>query len=54
MIAVAIGEIEPNLEGKQILVAYSRDGQPTEPRLVVPGDKHGARSVRDVVRVTVK
>lgn len=57
-IAVALGEIEPNLEAKQVLVAYLRDGKPVDPtgsvRLVVPGDKHGARSVRDVVRITVK
>lgn len=58
VIAVALGEIEPNLEAKQVLVAYLRDGKPIDPagsvRLVVPGDKHGARGVRDVVRITVK
>lgn len=58
VIAVAMGEIEPNLEAKQILVAYLRDGKPVDPagsvRVVVPGDKHGARSVRDVTRITVK
>ncbi len=58
VIAVALGEMEPNLEGKQVLVAYARDGKPVDPagsvRVVVPGDKHGARGVRDVVRITVK
>lgn len=57
-VAVALGEIEPNLEAKQVVVAYLRDGTAVAPagsvRLVVPGDKHGARSVRDVVRITVK
>lgn len=58
VIAVALGEIEPNLEAKQVLVAYLQNGKPVDSaggvRLVVPGDKHGARSVRDVVRITVK
>lgn len=58
VIAVAMGEIEPNLEAKQVLVAYLRDGKPVDPaggvRVVVPGDKHGARGVRDVARITVK
>lgn len=58
VIAVAMGEIEPNLEGKQVLVATLRDGTPVDPagsvRVVVPGDKHGARGVRDVARITVK
>ena len=58
VIAVAMGEIEPNLEAKQVLVAYLRDGKPVEPagsvRVVVPGDKHGVRGVRDVVHITVK
>ena len=41
-------------EGKQVLLAYRRDGQPIKGnvlRLVVPGDRHGGRSVRDVVRI---
>ena len=58
VITVAMGEIHPDLEGKQVLVAYLRDGQALEPmgglRVVVPGDKHGARSVRDLTRITVK
>ena len=57
-ITLAIAEFHPFLEGKQILVAYERDGQALEPmggmRIVVPGDKHGARSIRDLVRITVK
>ncbi len=57
-INLAIGEFHPFLEGKQVLVAYERDGQALESmgglRVVVPGDKHGARSIRDLVRITVK
>src|SRR5580704_4745144 len=41
------GEIAPDLGGKQALVAYERDGKPLDDfRIVMPGDKHGARSVR--------
>ena len=53
---MALPEIDPELEGKQVLLAYRRDGQPIDGhalRLIVPGDRHGARSVRDVVRIDV-
>jgi hypothetical protein len=52
--ALALAEIDPEFEGKQVLLAYRRNGQPIERnalRLVVPGDRHGGRSVRDVVRI---
>jgi hypothetical protein len=52
--AVALAEIDPEFEGKRVLLAYRRDGQPIDGntlRLVVPGDRHGGRSVRDVVRI---
>ena len=52
--AVALAEIDPEFEGKQVLLAYRRNGQPIEGntlRLVVPADRHGGRSVRDVVRI---
>ncbi len=56
-VAFAIGEIDPTLEGKQVIVAYREDGQagdlPTL-RLIVPGDKHGARDVHDVVGIDVR
>ena len=51
---LALAEIDPEFEGKQVLLAYRRDGKPIEGnalRLVVPGDRHGGRSVRDVVRI---
>jgi DMSO/TMAO reductase YedYZ molybdopterin-dependent catalytic subunit len=57
-VAVAMGEIDPKFEGKTVLLATSRDGKPLDPkdgvRLVVPGDCHGGRSVRDVVKVSVE
>jgi Oxidoreductase molybdopterin binding domain len=50
------GEIAPEFEGKQIVLAERVDGKPLEPdhlRIVVPGDRRGGRSVRDVVRIAV-
>ncbi len=54
--AIAVGELSPDLGGKQVLLADRMNGMPLEPghlRVVVPGDKHGARDVRDVVRIEV-
>lgn len=54
---LALAEIDPEFEGKQVLLAYRRDGRPMKGsslRLVVPGDRHGGRSVRDVVRIEVR
>ncbi len=53
--ALAIGELDPNLEGKQVLVAYEQDGHPLATlRLVVPGEAHPARSVKDLVAIEVR
>lgn len=54
-VALAIGEIDPRMEGKPVLVAVARDGQPlpTLP-LVVPGDAHAGRSVRDLVAIDIR
>ena len=54
---LALAEIDPEFEGKPVLLAYRRDGQPmggNELRLVVPGDHRGGRSVRDVVRIELR
>jgi Oxidoreductase molybdopterin binding domain len=54
---LALAEIDPDLEGKQVLLAYRRDGQPIAGhtlRLVVPGDRHGGRSFRNVVRIEIR
>ena len=54
-VALAIGEIDPRMEGKSVLVAVARDGQPLPAlRLVVPGDAHAGRSVRDLVGIEIK
>lgn len=53
--ALALAEIDPEFEGKQVLLAYKQDGKPLdELRLVVPGDKFGGRSVRNVVRIEIR
>jgi hypothetical protein len=54
--AIALGEIAPAFEGKKIILAEKMDGKPLgleHFRLVVPGDKRGGRSVRDVVSIGV-
>jgi hypothetical protein len=51
---LALAEIDPEFEGKQVVLAYRRDGKPIDGnalRLVVPGDRRSGRSVRDVVRI---
>ncbi len=57
-IVFSVGEIDPNFGNAPIQLAIGRDGEPianTEGyRLVVPGDKRGARYVRDVVRIEVQ
>ncbi|HEY5336913.1 MAG TPA: hypothetical protein VIJ85_01815 [Rhizomicrobium sp.] len=53
--ALSEGEIDPKLEGKQVILAYAQDGKPLDaPRLVVPGDVHAARGVHDVVSIEVR
>jgi DMSO/TMAO reductase YedYZ molybdopterin-dependent catalytic subunit len=57
VIAFAFGEIDPDFGNKPIIIAYAKDGKPLGPdglRLVVPGDKLGARDIKDVVRIEVK
>lgn len=53
--ALSEGELDPKLEGKQVILAYQKDGAALDrPRLVVPGDAHAARGVHDVVTIEVK
>jgi hypothetical protein len=53
-VALSLGEIDPHYEGKQVIVAYA-GGEPSASmsslRLVVPGDLHGGRSVRDIATI---
>jgi DMSO/TMAO reductase YedYZ molybdopterin-dependent catalytic subunit len=51
---IAIGEIDPKFEGKQAIIAYEKDGKPLDSlRLIVPGDAHAGRGVRDLAEITV-
>jgi DMSO/TMAO reductase YedYZ molybdopterin-dependent catalytic subunit len=55
-VALAWGEIDPDFEAEPVLLAYAKDGRPLPGgglRLIVPGDKHGGRDVRDVTQITV-
>ncbi len=54
-VALSIGELDPRFEGKQVLIAYARDGK-TLPglRLVVPADAHAGRSVHDLASIDVR
>jgi DMSO/TMAO reductase YedYZ molybdopterin-dependent catalytic subunit len=52
---LGLGEISPDFEGKQVILAERMDGKPLGPdhlRVVVPGDRKGGRSVRDIVQIT--
>jgi hypothetical protein len=51
---LALGEISPAFEGKSVILADEEDGKPlANPRIVVPGDKRGGRSVFNVVKIVV-
>jgi|HubBroStandDraft_1064217.scaffolds.fasta_scaffold02022_3 hypothetical protein len=50
VVALAVAEIDPDFEGKSVILADEGD----ELRLIVPGDKFGGRDVRDVVRIEVE
>jgi hypothetical protein len=53
--AISQGEIDPRLEGKLVILAWSKDGQPlAAAELVVPGDAHAARRVHDVAGIEVR
>lgn len=56
-VAIAIAELDPRFEGKGAIIAYARDGHPLGNgglRLVIPGDLHGGRSVRDLVHIELR
>ncbi len=53
-IVLALGEIAPQFEGKQVILANSMNGRPLAPgqwRLVIPGEHRGGRDVRNVARI---
>jgi hypothetical protein len=55
-VPLAIGELDPDFEGKSVIVAFAKAGAPLGPglRIIVPGDHHAGRCVRDVVHIEVK
>ena len=56
-VVISTGEIAPDLGGKPAMIAYQRNDEAPGAsgfRLVMPGDKHGARYVRDVVTIDVE
>ncbi|HUK57788.1 MAG TPA: molybdopterin-dependent oxidoreductase [Stellaceae bacterium] len=55
VVLYSLGEMEPEFGNVPIMLAYAKDGAPlADLRIVAPGDKHGARDVRDVVRIEVR
>jgi len=57
LVVISTGEIAPDFGGKPGMIAYQRDNEPAGAsgfRLVMPGDKHGGRFVRDVVAIDVE
>lgn len=57
-ILFSVGEIDPDFGNASIQLATEKDGKALPGaegyRLIVPGDKRGARYVRDVVRIDVQ
>jgi DMSO/TMAO reductase YedYZ molybdopterin-dependent catalytic subunit len=57
VVMFSLGEIDPNFGNAPIMIAYEQNGKPIEGgglRLVVPGDRHGARDIRDVVHIEIR
>ena len=55
-VVLALAELSPAFEAKQVILADEQDGQALGPahwRLVVPGDRRGGRSVHDVTSLTL-
>ncbi len=55
-IAFSVGEIHPDFGNTPLMLADKVDGKQIESgyRLIVPGDKRGARNVRDVVEIDLR
>lgn len=54
LVALAWGEIDPELANKRAIIALTEDGKKlTRPRLVLPDDSHGARQVYDVAKISL-
>jgi hypothetical protein len=56
MAVISLAEIAPQFAGQPIQITDSENGAPLPQqalRLIVPGDRRGGRSVRDVVRIDI-
>ena len=56
-VAVALAELDPYYGNKQVMLAYKANANLASfdhLKLIVPGDLHGGRAVRDVVSIEVK
>jgi hypothetical protein len=53
-VAFGMGEVDPAITGRTIILARSADPQAGPWRLVVPGDRRGARWVRQVSTLRVR
>ncbi|HXQ52452.1 MAG TPA: molybdopterin-dependent oxidoreductase [Stellaceae bacterium] len=57
LVMFSLGEIDPNFGNAPVIIAYEQDGHPIGDgalRLVVPGDIHGARDVRDLIHIELR
>jgi O-glycosyl hydrolase len=55
VVVTSSGEIAPDFGAKGVIVAYQRDGKPLDDfRIIMPGEKHGGRNVRDVVLINIE
>ncbi|MBV8809210.1 MAG: molybdopterin-dependent oxidoreductase [Acidobacteriaceae bacterium] len=57
-VVLALGELDPNFGGEQVLVADSQNGSPLGPdsgfaRIIVPGDKFGGRDTFWIRKIKV-
>lgn len=55
-IAFSVGEIHPQFGNTPLMLATEVDGKPIDGgwRLIVPGDKRGARAVHDITAIDIR
>lgn len=55
-VAWSIGDLAPDFGNDPVMLAVEQDGKPLDKglRMVVPGDKRGARNIRDVTRIELR
>lgn len=57
-LVLAAADLAPELGDTPVLLAYAREGEALAadrlPRLIVPGDRRGARNVFDIARISVR